>query len=61
MIEKSFLHLDQREFMGMRKDKKKGETKERKKERKSSFLLFFQRSNSESLTVKKRAGLCARR
>ena len=37
-------------------ERKEKERKE-KMRRKSSFLLVFQRSNNESLTVKKRVGL----
>ena len=53
MIEKGVLHLDQSKFEGMRK--------ERKNERKSSFLLVFQYLNNESSMVKKRAGLRSKR
>ena len=45
MIEKGVLHLDQREFMVMRKDRKKGKRKERGEEVKFStgFPVFEHR------------------
>ena len=46
--------------MGEKIERKEKE-KKGKSRRKSSFLLVFQRSNSEILTVKKRAGLRSKR
>ena len=67
VIEKGVLHLDQTN--SVEKETKEREEKEEikkgirkgKRRRKSSFLMVFQRSNSESSKVKKRAELRSKR
>ena len=41
MIEKVVLHLDQREFVGMRKEREKIERKEKERKGKMRGSLFF--------------------